>query len=318
VNCAIIRCLFYAISNMYFADFERILAQYEVVLEFLSPNQKQLYYFTKGLDYINREFYYDARLCLEEALDVGNKDLDILIKEYYVISLSKANKYVDAGIIARECIVQFEHDTNYIRAMRLRTRIAYDYYRIHKFKEAEEIYRSVLAFACKFSVQDLKDRCNTRLAHLCVLKNNFEQAEEYLSHVTEGYNRMYHYLRFDLAKYKKDEKEFLALYEKYINLDWVQKSVKTKYFFELILMRYDDKYMDKEKFESHLVTLVELGITADDGEMIEVASTMLAEFYKNERRYKSAYETLHTLLQYNKNGIEYSIFNQKSTIRFYN
>jgi len=317
VNYAIIRCLFYSISNMYFADFDRILAQYEVVVDFLSPNQQQLYFFVKGLDFVNREYYYDARKNFEKALECGNKNLDLLIKEYYVISLSKANKYVDAGFIARECIVEFERDTNYIRAMRLRTRIAYDYYRINKFEEAEALYKSVLVFAEKFQVQDLQDRCNTRLAHLHFQKQDFKSTEEYINKVTVGYNKLYHYIKFDLVVRKRNDAELLKLYNEYINLEWVQQSTKTKYFFELILMRYDEKYMDKEKYENNLVELVELGLKADDGEMIEVACSMLATFYRNERRYKAAYEVVNTLLQYNKNGIEESIYNEDRNIAFY-
>mgnify|MGYP000954003785 CR=1 FL=1 len=74
---------------------------------------------------------------------------------------------------------------------------------------------------------------------------------------------------------------------------------------------------DKEKYENNLVELVELGLKADDGEMIEVACSMLATFYRNERRYKAAYEVVNTLLQYNKNGIEESIYNEDRNIAFY-
>lgn len=317
VNVAIIRCLFFAISNIYFADFDRILAQYEIVLNYLSPSQKQLFYFIKGLDFVNKEYYYDARINFELALSMGDKELDFLIKEYYVISLSKANKYVDAGIVARECITHFEEQTNYIRAMRLRTRIAYDLFRINKFEESRELYLKVLGFAKRYQVQDLMDRCHTRLSLLSMLKSDYQMAEYYLDKVTVGYNRLYHYLKFDIVFHKQNDEEALALYEKYINLDWVQGSLKTKLFFELILMRYDQKYMDKTKFEDNLIQLISMGHQADDGEMIEVSCNMLSTFYQKERRYKAAYEISQTLLNYNKNGILHSEYDPSSVTRFY-
>lgn len=318
VNVAIIRCLFYAISNMYFADFNKILGYYEVVLDFFTPNQKQMYYFIKGLDFVNKESFYEARIHFQKALDLGNKDMDLLIYEYYVISLSKANKYVDAGIIARKAIKEFEQKTNYIRAMRLRTRIAYDLYRINKFEESEELYKMVLQFSTKYNVRDLMDRCNTRLSFLSFLKSDFDTAKKYLNDVTVGYNRLYHYLQFDLVKHYGTEADFIALYKQYIRLDWVQKSPKTKLFFELIYMRYKPEFMNKVKFEKHLLKLIKIGHQTDDGEMIEVSCNMLANFYQNERRYKAAYETVQILLHYNKNGIESTNYNQDSIIKIYN
>lgn len=318
INVAIIRCLFYAISNMFFEDFDRILAKYEVVLEFLSENQKQLFYFIKGLDYINKESYYNARQYLEKALSIGNKKIDLLIKEYYVITLSKANKYVDARIIATESIMVFEQQMNYVRAMRLRTRIAYDLYRINKFKESEKLYLEVHSFAKKYKVQDLMDRCNVRLSMICLVRNDNKKAEYYHNQVTPGYNRLWYYMHFDLTFAKGDNTKSLELYNKYINLDWVKNSIKTRLFFELLLMRYDEKYMDKKRFERNLLELIEVGHQSDDAEMIEVSCNMLSTFYKNERKYKLAYEISQILLHYNKNGIEKTIYDPNRIIKYYN
>ena len=44
INYTIIRCLFYFLSNTYIEEKDKILNQYEVVLEFFSNNQKQLFY----------------------------------------------------------------------------------------------------------------------------------------------------------------------------------------------------------------------------------------------------------------------------------
>ncbi|MCK5388553.1 MAG: helix-turn-helix transcriptional regulator, partial [Candidatus Izimaplasma sp.] len=234
INFAIILCLYYAVSNVYFEHFSRYLAQYEVVLDFLSPNQRQMYFFIKGLDYINNEQYRDARMFFKKALSIGDTKMDVLIKDYYVIGLSKSNKFVDSNKYALEVIKEFESQTNYVRAMRLRTRIAYDYFRINKFEESEKLYKQVLDFAIKYKIRDLENRCNCRLALLALVKGERDKEEGYINKVDPYFNRLYHYLKLDIAAYKKNEQEFLRLYEEYISSEWVKKSHKTKMFFECI------------------------------------------------------------------------------------
>jgi len=86
----------------------------------------------------------------------------------------------------------------------------------------------------------------------------------------------------------------------------ILKSQKAKLFFELIKMRYDEKYMDKKRYENNLKKLSKLGLKADDGEMIEVVCNMQIDFLIKERKYKQAFEAAQTLLHYNKNGIKNS------------
>jgi len=317
INYAIIQCLFYSISNIYFEDFYSYLEHYEVVLDFFSPNQQQLYYFIKGLDFINKEQFSEARFFLEKALNIGDTKLDILVKDYYVIGLSKSNKFVDARIYANEAIKEFESQTNYVRAMRLRTRIAYDFYRINKYKESKELYKLVLDYAIKYKIRVLENRCNCRLALISVVENKREKVKEYLAKVDPNFNRLYHYIKFDILSNDRDEEEFLKTYNKYMGLKWVKNSEKTILFFECIYMRFDAKFMDKIKYESNLKRLVDLGMRADDAEMIEVSSNMLANFYKEERKYKQAYEASKRLLHYLKNGIKNSEYDMDRIIKVY-
>ncbi len=306
INYAIIQCLYYAISNVYFKEFDFYLKKYEVVLDFFSPSQKQLYFFIKGLDYINNEQFADARNNFERALRTGDSKLDVLIKDYYVIGLSKSNKFVDARLYADEGIEEFESQTNYIRAMRLRTRIAYDYYRINKFDESEKLYKQVLAYSIKYNVKPLEHRCNCRLALLSLIKGDREELKKYLNKVPKHYNKLYYYLKLDIAAHERDDQAFNALYHEYMALNWLEGSPKTKLFFECIYMRYKKSNMNKLKYEENLNTLIELGLKADDTEMVETATNMLTTFYKNERKYKQAFETSQKFLHYLKNGIRKS------------
>ena len=317
INFAIIQCLYYAISNVYFEHFDRYLSQYEIVLDFFSPNQRQLYYFIKGLDYINIEQFSDAKIYFEKALSLGDSKLDILIKDYYVIGLSKSNKFVDSRKYALEAIKEFESQTNYVRAMRLRTRIAYDLFRTSKYKDSEKLYKQVLEYSIKYDIRVLENRCNCRLALLALVQGDRELVEEYINKVDPHFNKLYHYIKLDIATHKRNEEEFIKLHNEYSSFSWVEKSIKTKLFFECIYMRYDEKFMNKINYEKNLKELIVSGLKADDAEMLETASKMLTDFYKKERKYKQGFEVSQQLLHYLKNGIKKSEYNTNRLIMVY-
>ncbi len=317
INFAIIVCLYYTISNVYFKDIERYINQYKIVLDFFTPNQRQLYFFIKGLDFINKEQFLDARENFEVALSLGDSELDLLIKDYYVIGLSKSNKFVDSNKYAVEAMAEFERQTNYVRAMRLRTRIAYDYYRINKFEESEKLYKEVLEYSIKYGIEVLENRCYVRLALLAVIKDDRAEIKEYMDKVVPHFNKLYHYIRFDIATYEHDDDKFEKLYEEYINLNWVKNSEKATLFFRSIYMRYSEENMDKVEYEKNLKKLIELGLKADDGEMIEISSKMLMNFYKQERKYKQGFEVSQKLLHYLENGVKSSKYDVSRVITVY-
>ncbi len=301
VNYEIIRCLYYKLSNTYVSECI-LLEYYANYLEYFNDEQKQLFFFIKGLDYINQEYYRDSRLSFEKALSFGETRLSILIKEYYAITLSKANKYVDAKVIADEAITQYEIETNYIRAMRVRTRLAYDYIRIHRFKLAKDLYQKVKNFAIKYDVKDLENRCNTYLGYLAVYNKEFKLAEEYLDLVEPPFANTYYYLKMDVAVEKRNDVEFYKMHEEYTQTRAITQSRKATLFFELIKMRYDDKHMDKTKYEKNLKEIINHGFQSDDGEVIDVATMMITEFYQKDRRYKLAFEAANRLLHFLKYG----------------
>ena len=302
INFTIIRCLYYVLTNTYIEEKDKILDQYEVVLDFFSDKQKQLFYFIKGINELNQEFYKDARIYFSQALKIGDHNLDLLINEHYVVALSKSNKFVDARITAEECIREYEQQTNYVRAMRLRTRIAHDYIRILKFKEAKELYNYVYDYARKYKVKDLENRCNTRMAMIAVFEEDFDLAEEYLNKVTPVYAKIYYYIKFDVIIHRGDDEELLKYYNNLIKQDWVKKHTKSENFFKLILMKSNEKFMVKKEFESLLKEQIKIALKSDDAEMLEVASKFLLRFYKSERQYKKGLEVSQVFLHYLRYG----------------
>jgi len=296
INFMIIRYLFYLLTGTYIEEKDKGLDQYEVVLEFFSSTQKQLFYFIKGLDKLNQEYYSQAGMFFEKALRVGDRKIDLLIKEYYVKTLSKTNKFVDSRIIADKCIREYEKQTNYVRAMRLRIMIAYDFIRIFKYKEAKEMYNFVYNYSVKYKVEDLENDCNTRMAHIAILEKDFEKARDYLVKVTPPYSRVFYYIKFDLIIHFGTEDDFLNYYNKVMANPWINSHPKTMNFFKLILMRYDTKYMDKKEYERILKEQINYAFLTNDSETMEISSKFLIRFYKSERRYKNALEVSENFL----------------------
>ena len=302
INFTIIRCLFYVLTNTYIEEKDKIIKQYEVVLDFFSDDQKQLFYFIKGLDNLNRELYRETRIYFEKALKIGDNKIDLLIKEHYVVALSKSNRFVDSKMIADECILEYERQTNYIRAMRLRTRIAHDYIRLLKFEDAKEIYNYVYNFSIKYKVKDLENRCNTRLANIAYFEKDYELAKEYLEKVTPVFSMMYYYIKLEVIFHTGTEEELVDYYNLLMSYDWVDKYPKTKNFFKVAIMRYSDKFMNKKEYEKILINQVEYALKSDDAEMLEVSSKFLMRFYKNERKYKKGLEVSEKFLHYIRYG----------------
>lgn len=302
INFTIIRCLYYVLTNTHKEEKDKILNQYEVILDFFSDKQKQLFYFIRGIDVLNQEFYKEARILFRKALKIGDHKLDLLINEHYVMALSKSNKFVDARITAEECIREYEQQTNYIRAMRLRTRIAHDYIKILKFDEAKKVYNYVYDFAKKYKVKNLENRCNTRMAMIAVFEKKFDVAEEYINRVTPVYTKIYYYIKFDIIIHRGNEEELLNYYNSLMKEEWVEKHTKSKNFFKLILMRSNEKYMVKKEYVLLLKEQIEMAFKSDDAEMVEVASKFLLRFYKSERQYKKGLEVSERFLHYLRYG----------------
>ena len=298
INFTIIRCLFYVLTNTFISEKDKVLSEYEVVLEFFSDNQKQMFYFIKGLDKLNQEFYNEAGDYFKKALHIGNSDVDLLINEYYVTALSKSNMFLTSRDIAKECIVKYEEQTNYVRAMLVRAKIANDLIRINNYEEAKKMYINIFNFAIKYNVKDLENKCNTWLAFIALLQNEFDLVDKYLDKVTPGIDTLYYYLKFDILARAKDKDGIVKLYNKYMSIDWIKNHRKTSNFFKMVLMRNCEEYMDKKEFERIHLEQIDIAIRSDDTEMFEVTTRYLMNFYKSERQYKKGFLISEKFLQY--------------------
>lgn len=303
VNFTMIRLLYYIITNRYLENKDEILKQNENIVDFFSDNQKQLFYFIQGLDKLNDEFYKDSRVFFEKALTLGNPKIDLLIKEHYVITLSKAYKWVDARLIADECILEYESQINYIRAMRLRTRVAYDQIQIYHYEDAKETYNFVKDFSIRYNVKDLENRCNTRLSQIAFMQKDFDLAEFYIEKVTPEYAKIYYYIKFYILLNKKDSKKLAEYYNEVMNLELAKKFQSFANHFTMFMFRFNAIDMDRKDYEILLRNQLDFSVKCDDAEVIEYTTKTLIGFYKESRQYKKGLEVSEIYLHYLKYGV---------------
>ncbi len=304
VNYSLIALLYKVLTNTYKKNIDKTFQQSELIFDYYSNNQKQLFYFIKGLKYLNGELYSDARNYFEKALKIGDHKLDLIINEHYVIGLSKSNKYIDSRLTADECILEYEKQTNYIRAMRVRTSIARDFIRIKKYDHAIELYNHVLEFSIKYGVKDLENRCNSMLAVICSQREEYTNAEVFLSKVTQLKSREYisckiHVL-FNLGKID----ELHEFYDEVVDIERDDPINKTKNYFEMVKLSFNKSFFDENAYEKLVKKQIEIGLISDDGEMLTLYSTFLIKHYKKERKYKKALEVSEALLHYIEFGVK--------------
>lgn len=304
VKYTLIRLLYYIMTDRYLEDKDKILKQNEKIIEYFSETQKKLFYFILGIDKINEESYKEARMLFVKALSLGNTKIDVLIKEHYVITLSKAYKWVDARLVADECILEYEKQTNYIRAMRLRTRVAYDQIKIFHYDDAKDIYQYVKDFSKRYKVQALENRCNTNLAYIAALEGDFELSEYYINEVKPEYTLLYYSIKFQILDRKNNKKELQDYYNEVVSKLTSKKNNDFLAYFRVKNMESDDELYDKNEYEKTLNYLLKSALKRDDAEVIEYSSKTLLKYYKEERKYKSAMEVSEVYLHYLKYGVK--------------
>jgi len=301
INFVIIRCLYYLISNTYIEDKDRTLIEYEVVLDFFTDEQKQLFLFAKGLDYLNKRLYKIADVLFKQALSIGNKEFDCLIKEYRVTSLMRMHKFMDGIEYCKEAITEFETKTIYIRAMRLRLQIAYASIIILKFERANDLVDLVEMYGKKINSTELCEQCNVYRAVLLLKQNRLHEAKQELDKVLQFKDYSYYYLKMRISSFEKDHISYNKIYDEAMTLPILATSYRSIMVFDTIGL-FMNEDTDGKTFIAKMNELIDYGMTGNDQELLDAILNILIDYYKNERMYKKAMETAEKLLQIKKFG----------------
>ena len=304
VNYIIIRCLFYTLTNTYLEAKDEELARYEKVLEFFSPEQKQLFYFIKGLDYLNLDNYKLASDNFEKALTMGNKNLDVIIKEYLVEAYIHQYKFTDGLSIAQEAIEVFELKTIYTRAMKCRILIAKVYLKILKLDQTQKLVDYVDSFATQFKFKILTDECRILKAEILFFKKNYSGAIKELELHSEQSSSELILPRFRSYLMGKDERLF-NYYNEIISND-KNRITRSKYLLIKVLMLWiHEGIRDDVEYVDSLNELTQIAVEANNQEIIGLAHNLLIIFYREKRKYKKALEVADQLLMLKKIHISY-------------
>ena len=299
INYNVIRCFYYTLTNTPLAELSDIKNKYDLVVEFLNENQKQMFSFIKGLQYINMERYKDASNNFYEALKLGDKNVDVLIKEYNARALLRQYKFTDTMALSDEAIEEYEKRTDYIRAMRCRLTIVRIYLHIMQIDKVLELVNYVDRFASKMKIQSLVDQCNVIRATCSFSLKDYKNAESYLS---LHQNQSTHWLIlpwFRIYTMLRDGR----VHDYYKNVVIKRQGEITRKKFLLIKVLYMwhfDEMRNDEEYESAIIELIKEGRECMDQEVITLAYNLHIIYYKEKRSYKKALEIVDEFLQLKK------------------
>ena len=304
VNYIVIRCLYYTITNIKLDVKEKTISQYEKVIEFFTLEQKQLFYFIKGLNYLNKEYFIMASDNFEIALSITDKEINPVIKEYLVQAYIGQYRITDSVALANAAIEEFEEKTVYVRAMKCRMLIAKIYVFILKLDKAQILVDYVDSFTKQFNIAVLTNECHILKSAIAFYNKDYLLAVEELEEYTDQEARELILPRFRIYLMNKDDR----LLDFYYDVMENKKDLLTinKYLLIKVLMMWVNKdvRVDKEYIDS-LNQLSELSINSNDQEYIGLSHNLLIDYYRENRKYKKALEIADELLLLKKIHLNY-------------
>lgn len=275
-----------------------IINTYEDLIELFSPKQKQLFYFVSGLDYLNRERYVNASSKMMKALQIGDRNLDVFIKEYLVRAFIRQYKFTDTMAIAQEAVQEFERRTEYLRAMRVRLTIIRIYLHIMKLDKVDEMLTYVESFASKMNIVSLIDHCMFLRSKASFQKKHYKDSEYYLNQHSNQQNPWLILPRFRTLTMLKDEKVH-TFYKDIIENKSTEITLKTLLLIK-VLYQHHFKDDSTEEYLSDLEALTEEAVQSMDQELITLSYNLQIVFYKQARKYKKALDVVDKFLHLKK------------------
>ncbi|KFZ26159.1 MAG: DNA-binding transcriptional repressor PuuR [Candidatus Izimaplasma bacterium HR2] len=304
VNYIVIRCLYYTITNIKLDVKEKTISQYEKVIEFFTLEQKQLFFFIKGLNYLNKEYFILASDNFEIALSLTDKEINPVVKEYLVQAYIGQYRITDSVALANAAIEEFEEKTVYVRAMKCRMLIAKIYVFILKLDKAQILVDYVDSFTKQFNIAVLTNECHILKSAIAFYNKDYILAVEELEEYTDQEARELILPRFRIYLMNKDDR----LLDFYYDVMENKKDLLTinKYLLIKVLMMWVNKdvRVDKEYVDS-LNQLSELSINSNDQEYIGLSHNLLIDYYRENRKYKKALEIADELLLLKKIHLNY-------------
>ncbi len=304
VNYHIIKALYYAITNTKSVNAE--IEVFERVMQYLTPEQQQLIYFIKGVEYLRNFLYADAESYLKKAVTIGNNELDVLINEYLAKAYLKQYKFTNSVSLCTKIIEEYEKRTNYLRAMRCRLLIARVYLAIMRFDQVISLVEHVEQFAEQFKLQYYLDDCYIIRSGVSFYKGNYNKSITDLDQVVDVTIPGYSYTRFRAYLLNKDPR----LSEYYLEItqdEYSSLSSYTKLLIKILMKWQNNEYRD-DLYISEINTLKDLVVKGNDQELIGLTYNLLIAYHKESRKYKKALEISEELLKLKKIHItHYSI-----------
>ena len=304
VDFFLLHCLYHAYTETSSDCIDEQLEHYEKVIEFFTEYQTQMFYFIKGLNYLNKEAWNRATDFFNQALKLGNKNIDVFIKEANVISLIRQYKFIDAYRFSESVIKELENRTIYVRVMKTKLQVARIMYHIAKNDETLELVSYVERFASKYNLVELTEECLMLRAAIKIRIRQYDEADEVLSLMPNPESLSTVLLRFKIAFVQNDLERLEEYYKQIEGFETITSHEKVWTYLQVQAMSKLDSLYDKESYFEKISRLTEIAVKNNDQEMIGLAHNYLIMYHHEDRSYKKALEIAEKLLRLKKIRIE--------------
>lgn len=300
INYLILKYLYLTMTGVRSKNIDQTLEHYMGLSEFFGDLQYQMFLFIVGLNHLNHERYNRALETMNQALLTGNKEYDVFIKQYIIISMVRQYKFMDAFNLAKEVIDEFENRTIYIRAMQVKLQVARVYYIIHKFKEIEEIIEQVERFARKYKDPRLINELLLIRVAVLLKQSRFDEAEKAIKDMPEQKSIPVALHRFKLARLQNRTEEIKKVYKEVMKFPEVKNHYKIPKLLTVQAMYKVPELYDEEVYLSTIEYLCEKAVENNDQDIIGIAYNYLLEYYYSKRQYKKATEVAQEFLHHKR------------------
>ncbi len=296
VNYLILKYLYYAMVNVQDTDIDTMIEHYSKMIDFYGPVQTQMFYFIIGLNHLNNERYNRSLESFNQALSIGDKEYDIFIKQYLVVSKVRQYQFMDAYKIAKDIIKEFETRTIYIRSMQVKLQIARIYYVINKTSDIERILNQVRQFADKFQVKDLIEEIYLIEAAVQIRAKEYEKAEETVCKMPDQFSIPVALHKFKLALVQNQISIMTKLYKEILEYPDVKRHYKIPKLITMQIMHKVPALYDEDEYLEIVNFLCKKSVENNDQDIIGISYNYLLDYYHRKRQYKKAMEVAEEFL----------------------
>ncbi|MEC9485040.1 MAG: helix-turn-helix transcriptional regulator [Candidatus Izemoplasma sp.] len=288
IDYILVKYLYLVLPSNPTINYDAQLKTLETIYEYLTNEQKQMWQFIKGMNYINTRRFKQATEYLLKARKLGDHKITPFINAFLTYTYVHRYMYMDAIEIGRKTILQLEKDMNYKWAMEVRLTQGKAFSLVRRFNKAKAIYDQVRKFCSQFDVPGLLSKCNLYTAEMYHRSNDLESARFFIEQIDKR-GLYYYYSAFHIYGKLGEKEKVKTLYQEIQKHPDYKHSYRTRLITSIMYRMFIKGDQTSKEYAKQLEELLNIAIKGEQQETIELVSELLIQYYSEKRQYKNAF-----------------------------